>query len=372
MLPRIYLDHAATTPLSPVAHEAMVPWLNSGNASSLHAEGRKARAAMDESRERLSEAMNCRFGEVIFTSGGTEAANLAIIGSALSNKDASRNRILLGSAEHHCVLHTKGILERLGYVVQTVPVDCEARVRFDAYQEMLGEDVLLVSIMHANNELGSVNPSQEIVRLGKAAGALVHVDAVQTFLTLALPEDADMVSVSAHKINGPKGVGALRVRSGVKPQPIVVGGGQERELRAGTENVAGIVGFSAVVANGNKQDNRLEATSVFRDLLSDIGVPSLKSGERLPGHVHMRFPGVDAEMLLIRLDRAGISASGGSACSSGSAEPSHVLSACGYSLKEAKEGVRFSFGKETTTDEAREAARRVRECVTLIRETAAK
>ncbi|MEZ5162352.1 MAG: aminotransferase class V-fold PLP-dependent enzyme [Fimbriimonadaceae bacterium] len=224
---RIYLDHAATTPLLPEARDAMSPWLGEGfgNPSSLHAEGRASKAAIDASREKFADAFGCLFGEVIFTGSGTEAANLAVVGAALKSK---RRRVLLGAAEHHCVLHTKGLLEHLGYQVELIPVDREAVVHPDVVQGLLTDDVALVSVMHANNEFGSVNPVVEIAEQAHRVGAVFHVDAVQTF-----PGDwqvadlgADMVSVSAHKFYGPKAVGALYCRAGVGLQPLTLGGGK--------------------------------------------------------------------------------------------------------------------------------------------------
>lgn len=354
---RIYLDHAATSPLLNVALEAMLPWLDAGNASSLYLEGRNARAAIDEARETLSEALGCLFAEVLFTSSGTEAANMAILGAALSNADPKRNRILMSAVEHHCVLETQPILERLGYRVELIPASREALVSLEGLERTLSEDVLLVSVMHANNEIGTVQPAREISTLAQTRGALVHCDAVQTFRTLSWKVadlGADLVTISGHKIGGPKGVGAIYTRAGVILKPIMVGGGQEREMRAGTENVAAIAGFAAAV----------RAPRVFggarNAFVSAISIPGFvwttPFDQALPGHAHGRIPGVSAESLLIRLDREGISASSGAACSSGSLEPSHVLRAGGYSEDEAKEGLRFTFGPETRIEEAHSAA----------------
>ncbi|MEA2552896.1 MAG: cysteine desulfurase [Fimbriimonadaceae bacterium] len=371
----MYLDYAATTPLLPEAAAAMQPWLQSnyGNPSSLHAEGRRAKDAIDEAREIVSTALGCLFAEVIFTSSGTEAANLAIIGAALANDNTRRKRILLGAAEHHCVLHTASILQRLGYKVELIPVDRLARIRLDALEQMLSDDVLLVSVMHANNELGTMQPVAEVARVTHRHGALYHCDAVQTFLGspwTVQDIDADLLTISAHKIHGPKGIGALYIRAGTMIKPLTTGGGQERELRAGTESVAGIVGFGEAVRQIPKMpDNRRAARDAFQQgLHSTAAIPSVANREDiLPGHVHVRFPGIAAETMLILLDRLGVSASSGAACSSGSIEPSHVLLACGYSEEEAKEGLRFTFGHETSTQEATEAAARVIEAASQIR-----
>jgi len=361
---RIYLDHAATTPLAPEAREAMLPWLGAANASSLHADGRAAKAAVDMAREQVSTALGCLFAEAIFTGSGTEAATLALVGAALAH-NGSRDTILLGAAEHHCVIHARPILERLGFNVRSVPVDREARVDLDALDSMLNDRVLITAVMHANNELGTLNPVADVARMTRRFGTLLFVDAVQTFRspgirTWSLDElGADLVSVSAHKLGGPKGVGALYVRAGTKLKPIIVGGGQERELRAGTENVAAIAGFGAAAARKIRPSQR-HVRDVLEQALVQLGAQrTVTSSDRLDGHCHVRFEGVDAETLLISLDQLGVSAGSGAACSSGSVEPSHVLLACGYSQREAKEGLRFTLGSDTSSEIALEAAKRV-------------
>jgi cysteine desulfurase len=362
---RLYLDHAATTPLLPEAREAMLPWLDQfGNPSSLHAEGRAAKDAIDQAREILSDSLGCLFAEVLFTSSGTEAANLAILGAALNNSDTKRNRILLGATEHHCVLHTQPLLKKLGYLVDLLPVDKNSQTKV----ENLGDDVLLLSLMHANNETGAIQPVHEVAELCRENGVLFHCDAVQTFLKFPLP-DADLLTLSAHKVNGPKGVGAIRIRAGVKLQPLMLGGGQEREMRAGTENVAGIAGFGAAVhKNRQNPTNLREIRDGFLVHLSPDAVPTVPDKtQTLDTHAHIRFPGIDAETMLIKLDRMGVAASSGAACSSGSLEPSHVLLAMGYSPQEAKEGLRFTFGLGNTFEQAVEAANRVNQAADEIR-----
>lgn len=377
MSPRIYADHAATTPLLPAVREAMMPWMEAGfgNASSIHSEGRQARAAIDEAREVLSEELGSLFAEVIFTGSGTEAANLALFGTALAAMESGnpRKRILIGAADHHCVLHTQERLEHFGFVVDLIPVDRAARVDLDALESLLADDVLLVALLHANNEFGTLAPVREAAALAQQVGAKVFIDAVQTFGTLPVRADdlgADLLAVSAHKVYGPKGVGALYIRAGTGVSPLIVGGGQEREMRAGTENPALIVGFAEAVRHFSLLSEAPEpypATQGFLAGLKD-GV-SLTSNIRrtlpqseiltLPGHVHLWFEGISAESLLIRLDREGVSASAGAACSAGSLEPSHVMMAAGFSSIEAREGVRFSFGRYQSFEDGAEVARRL-------------
>lgn len=369
---RIYLDSAATTPLLPEVAAAMEPWLGEGfgNPSSLHLEGRRAKEALDVSREVFAGVLGCLFGEVVFTSGGTEAANLALVGAALGalESGSDRRRILVGASEHHCVLFTRGILERLGFFVEEIPVTRWGTVRVDAVGELMGDDVLLVSVMHANNELGTVNDVAAISEVVRGIGALFFVDAVQTFPGGWTVDSlrADLVSVSAHKFYGPKGVGALYVRAGTTLRPLVVGGGQEREVRGGTESVAGIVGAGVAVRSvsewGDWRSVVAQERDAFERELEDLGlVRTVPAGvERLAGHSHWLIPGVDAGVALIRLDRAGVSASSGAACSAGSVEPSHVLLACGYSEGEAGSGLRFTFGRGA---DGGGAGRVVRECL---------
>ena len=377
--PRIYLDYAATTPLSPAALIAMTPWLDEfcGNPSSLYEEGRKSKAAIDAARQTVSSALGAMFAEVIFTSGGTEAANLAIVGAALGNTDGRRRRILFGAAEHHCVLSTQPILEALGYQVQLLKVDSIGRVRMDELEYLLGPDVLLVSFIHANNEIGTLQPAMEIGRRVRAAGALFHCDAVQTFLGWQwTPEKilADLVSISAHKVGGPKGVGALYIRAGVKIKPLICGGGQEREMRPGTENVAGIVGFAAAVDSivkagvAPRAEKRRAARDAFiggidRRFFIETVSDRL---DVLAGHAHLLMDGIEAETMLILLDRMGISASSGAACSSGSLEPSHVLLACGYPAQQARKGLRFTFSDATPIEDSKRAAQMLNEAAMQI------
>lgn len=366
-LDRLYADYAATAPLKPAVREAMAPWLGGrfGNASSMHAEGRTARAAIDRARELVSEAVGCLFGEVLFTSSGTEAANTAILGAALASLAGGmgrRRRILVGAAEHHCVLGAAESAAIMGFEVLQIPVTRQGRVELDLLARLLSEDVLLVSVMHANNELGTVNPVREIADRAHAAGALFHTDAVQTLGKLPVSMEslgADMISLSAHKIGGPQGIGALVLRSGTKIKPLMVGGGQEREMRAGTESVAAIVGFGEA-CRALPSNPEFPATEAFWAGLTSSPVSWARTVEGgLPSHAHMRFPGLTAESMLIALDRMGVSASSGAACSSGALEPSHVLLACGYSPDEANEGLRFTFGNDQSAEIGAAVADRV-------------
>lgn len=366
---RIYADYAATTPTDPRVVEAMLPFLREefGNPSSLHDWGRSARMAVDEARDIVSGALRCLPGEIIFTSSGTEAANLAVIGTALAHRGSARDRILLSSVEHHCVLECRPLVQSFGYRVELIPCERDTSVAIQAVLDMLDDRTLLVSVMHANNETGAINDAQRIGEACRAAGALYHCDAVQSFTLLqfakAPNEWADFITVSSHKIYGPKGVGALYVRAGVKPSPIVVGGGQEREMRAGTENVAGIAGFAEAVRLAMQDEDRAVRMRTARDAFVNAmeraggAVFTTPDWSRvLPGHAHLRFPSRRADAILINLDQRGIAASSGAACSSGSIEPSHVLLAAGLSQDEAQEGLRFSFGKDSTEADALTAA----------------
>lgn len=364
---RYYADSAATTPLHPEARRVMDEWNQRefGNASSLYAEGRRARAALDEVHETLAQHWGCLFGEVLFTGSGTEAANLAILGFALANP-TDRRTVVLGAGDHHCVTHTAGWLGRLGYQVRWAPIDREGRMRLDALPEIITEDVALLSVMMANNELGTIQPLAEILAQARAVGAHVHTDAVQAFPTLHgspwTVDDlgVDMVSISAHKFGGPKGIGALYVRGGTPLEPVVVGGGQERDMRAGTENVALALGMAEALrqalADPERDARRRAARDAFAASLDPKFIPTVPTAPRLDGHHHVCLPGADASAFLIRLDREGVCASSGSACSSGSLEPSHVLLAAGYSEEEARQGLRFSFGPEITPDQAQAMA----------------
>jgi cysteine desulfurase len=360
---RVYLDHAATTPLEPQVKAAMEPFLREifGNPSSLHRWGRAARLAIDEAREMVARVLGADPAEICFTSSGTEACNLGIIGSALKAPEGRRH-LLVSAVEHHAALNAAEWLRPLGYEVELLPVDSYGQVDPDEVRRRIRPDTWLVAVMHANNEIGTLQPVEAIAAICRERGVLLHVDAVQTFGLLPVKVDelgCDLLSVSAHKLYGPKGVGALYIRAGTPLQPLMVGGGQERERRAGTENVAGIVGFAKAVeiAESRREQDARQLTALRDDFIQQVlqRIPdTMLTGhpqQRLPGNAHFRFVGVPADSLLIALDRAGIAASSGAACSAGSLEPSHVLLALGWDEEAAQQGVRFTLGRHTRRED---------------------
>ena len=380
-MPTVYLDHAATTPVDPRVRRAMEPYLKTeyGNPSSLHRWGRRARMAIDAARETVAAALNADPAEICFVSSGTESCNLAIIGCALK-APPHRRHILVSAVEHHCVLHAAEWLIPLGYTVEHIPVDHYGQVDPDAVRARIRDETWLISVMHANNEIGTLQPVETIARICRERGVWFHVDAVQTFGLLPVDVEAigcDLLSVSAHKVYGPKGVGALYVRAMTPLQPLMVGGGQERDRRAGTENVAGIVGFAeAVKLAQSLTPAEAERQTALRDefiraVLESIPDATLTGHPtaRLPGNAHFRFAGAPSDSLLIALDRAGIAASSGAACSAGSLEPSHVLLALGWDETAAQEGVRFTLGRDTTWDDLAYTVEVLRQEVARIRVT---
>jgi cysteine desulfurase len=379
----IYLDHAATTPLRREALEAMLPVLGDdfGNASSPHAFGRRARARLDEARERLARALNAQPREIIFTSGGTEAINLALKGVAWASK-ARGNRIVTSAVEHHAVLHALGHLEKFGFEIVQLPVDRYGRLDPDQLARGVNERTTLVSLLLANNEVGTVQPIADLVRAARShAGVAIHVDAVAAAGQLALDVEAldvDLLSLSAHKVEGPKGTGALFMRKGTIILPQIQGGGQERYRRAGTENVAGAVGMA--VAYELAVAERLEVTprvAARRDRLRDaiLGVPGVEltghPRRRLPGHLSVIARDISGEAMVAALDLEGIAASVGSACTTGSLEPSHVLTAMGYPHDEARGSLRLTLGRTTTDDEVDQAVRIVPATIARLRAASA-
>ena len=369
MRPLIYLDHAATTAVHPRVLEAMLPYFseNYGNPSSIYTLAQEARKAVDDARETVADILGCRANDIIFTSGGTEADNAAIKGAAFSTKQTG-NHIITSSIEHHAVLHTCQFLEGFGFEVTYLPVDEYGVVNTDDVARAITEKTILITIMLANNEVGTIQPIQEIARLAKerakalGTNIVVHTDAVQGAGALDLNVDrlgVDMLSLSAHKFYGPKGAGILYLRRGTPFMPQQSGGAQERHRRAGTENTAGIVGTAVALrlAVENIEHNRHHCQSLRDRLMEGItakikgaplnGHPTL----RLPNNVNCSFDYVEGESILLNLDFAGVAASSGSACTSASLEPSHVLMAMGVDAQRAHGSVRFTVGPDNTEEE---------------------
>ena len=366
----IYLDYAATTPTDPEVAAAMLPYLSGplslGNASSIHRVGRQARAAVDESRDAVARLIQADYAELYFTGSGTEADNLALIG-AIQSAPPGRNHLVVSAIEHHAVLHTAHYLQTQGFAVTTVPCGSDGLVSLEAVAEAVTDQTALVSIMHANNEIGTIQPIADFARIAHERGAKFHTDAVQSAGMLPVDVrvlDCDLLSLCAHKIYGPKGAGALYIRQGIKVAPQVHGGAQEREKRAGTENVTALVGFGrAAELSITRRDTDSAHLTMLRDrflTLLRAAIPDLiLNGHptlRLPNNVNVSVPGAEGTTLLMNLDRKGIAASSGSACSSGSLEPSHVLKAIGLADTLASSGVRFSLGRTTTDAEIVQAA----------------
>lgn len=365
---RAYLDHAATTPMRPGAVEAMLPYLTAefGNPSGSHAESRRARMAVDDAREQVASLLGADLGEVVLTSGGTEADNLAISGSweAMATDGPSAPRALVCSAmEHHAVLLAcRALARRTGAELREVPPGKDGIIDLEALADACGPEVGLVSVMTVNNEMGAVQPIGRVASVvrERSPSAVLHTDAVQAVPWLDVERvcaPADLVAVSAHKFGGPKGVGALVVRNGTRVRALAHGGGHERERRSGTHNVAGIVGMAAAMsASDADRPEGVRRVAALRDRLADgllaTVTDAAETGERastVAGIAHLRFAGVEAEALVVLLDDAGVAVSAGAACSSGAVEASHVLESMGYGRDESMSGIRFSLG--ATTDE---------------------
>lgn len=377
----VYLDHAATTPMTDVAVEAMTAHLREvGNASSLHASGRRARRVIEESRETVAQALGCRPGEVVFTSGGTEADNLAVKGLFWSRRDGDprRTRVLSTAVEHHAVLDPlEWLAEHEGAEVEMLPVDHDGRLRVDALRAAVERDpasVALITVMWANNEVGTLQPIDEVVAIAAEHGIPVHTDAVQAVGVTPVDFAAsgvDALSLSGHKVGGPQGVGALVVRREVELTPQLHGGGQERDVRSGTLDVPAIAGFAAAVELAVKQqaDHAARLAGLRDELVAAVrrAVPdAVLNGDpvdRLPGNVHLSFPGCEGDSLLMLLDARGIECSTGSACSAGVPQPSHVLLGMGRSSDEARSSLRFSLGHTSTDADVAAVAEAIGPCV---------
>ena len=366
---RIYMDNAATTAVSPEVLQAMLPYFTDiyGNPSSIHSTGRDARRAVDAARKQVAAAIGAQPTEIYFTAGGSESDNWAIKGTAFA-KRAKGNHIITSQIEHHAVLHTCAWLEKQGFEVTYLPVDEFGRVRVEDVEKAITDKTILISIMAANNEIGTLQPITEIGKLTKSRGILFHTDAVQAMGAIPIDVNAmniDMLSMSGHKFHGPKGIGVLYVRKGVHPDIFMHGGAQERGQRAGTENLAGIVGIGKAIelATQNLEANAARMSRLRDKLIDGIlaEIPEVRLNghrtERLPNNVNVSIRYIEGEAMLLRLDLAGIAGSSGSACTSGSLDPSHVLLAIGLPHEIAHGSLRLSLGTDTTEEQVDEVLR---------------
>jgi cysteine desulfurase len=365
----VYLDHAGTTALDSKVLEAMIPYFSErfGNPSSLHSVGQEARYALDEARERVAGVLNCRPREIVFTGGGTESDNAAIHGVATALHETG-NHIVTSSVEHHAVLHACQYLESQGFEVTYLPVDANGMVQPEAVYNAINERTTLVTIMYGNNEIGTINPISDIAKsIKKRAEELsrtivFHTDAVQAagYLSLNVSElGVDLLSLSGHKFHGPKGTGVLYIKRGTPYLPLIHGGGQERERRSGTENIPGIIGLSLALeaADSVKEETGKRCAALRDHIVASVleRIPGSRlnghATKRLPNNANFSFTGVEGEPILLGLDMARIAASSGSACSSGSLEPSHVLLALGQSAEIARGSLRLTLGRDNTEEE---------------------
>ncbi len=380
---RIYLDHTATTPVDPRVVAAMLPFLsdNFGNASSIHHFGQQARAALDTSRDRIASLLGAKNSEFVFTGSGTEADNFAIKGAAAKMRARGKIHVITSAAEHHAVLESCAYLEENGFRVTYLPVDHYGIVNPEDLRRAIAPDTGLVSIMHANNEVGSINPVRNIARITRERGILFHTDAVQSFGKIPVNVDelgVDLLSLSSHKLYGPKGIGGLFIRKGTELEQLIHGGGQERGRRAGTENVALAVGFAEAAALLCAEREKLHAdmTLLKTRLLAllDKEFPFVTVNghpvNSLPHILSVSFDSsridIDGEALLFNLDMAGIAVASGSACTSGSITPSHVLLAMGRDPQTARTTIRFSPGRTTTREDIDSTAAILKEIVRRI------
>jgi len=356
----IYLDHAATTPMDPLVYEVMKPYFidKFGNPSSIYQTGQIAKNAIEKSRLQVAEMLNAKPEEIIFTSGGTESDNLAILGVARANKHKGKH-IITSNIEHHAVLHACEALEKKGFEVTYIPVEKNGIVSPDKVKKAMRDDTVLVSIMYANNEIGTIQPIAKIGRTCKKRGIPFHTDACQTTGALMLDVDKlhlDLMTINGSKMYGPKGVGVLYIRKGIALSQIMYGGGQEKKIRPGTENVPAIIGFAKALEiaekEREKESKRLTKLRdyMIKEILNKIPKTQLNGDaiNRLPNNVNISILEIEGESLLLRLDMKGISASSGSACTSGSLDPSHVILALGKPSFVAHGSLRFTLGRSTT------------------------
>lgn len=359
----IYMDNAATTPVKQEVLDAMIPYFTEkyGNASSIYRLGREAKTALDEAREKIAKVFNAKSKEIYFTSGGSEADNWAIKGVALANREKG-NHIITTKIEHHAVLHTCEYLQRNGFDITYLDVDEYGLINLDQLKNSITDKTILISIMYANNEIGTIQPIKEIGQIAHERNVYFHTDAVQAIGNVKIDVNElniDLLSVSAHKLYGPKGVGALYVRQGVKLHPYIHGGAQEKNRRAGTENIAGIVGLGKAIElayqNIDKHNEKLLKlrNKLINDINKNIDHVRLNGhpDKRLAGNVNFSFEFIEGESLLLSLDMVGIQASSGSACTSGSLDPSHVLLAIGLPHEIAHGSLRLSLGDFNSEEE---------------------
>lgn len=377
---RIYLDNAATTAVSQPVMEAMLPYYMQvyGNPSSIHSTGRDAKKAVERARRQVASALGCSAQEIYFTAGGSESDNWALKGAAFAHQEKGKH-IITTQIEHHAILHTCQWLETQGWQVTYLPVDADGFVTAQQVENALRPDTVLVSVMAANNEIGTLEPVAEIGALCHERGVLFHTDAVQAVGAIPLDVEAlhaDMLSLSAHKFHGPKGIGALYIRKGVKIDPLIHGGAQERGHRAGTENLPGIVGLGKAIelAEEGLAENAARMTVLRNRLISGLtaAIPNMRINgtmdKRLPNNVNVSFAGIEGEAVLLRLDLEGIAASSGSACTAGSLDPSHVLTAIGLTRDEAKGSLRLTLGTDTTQADVDEVVKKLPGIVASLRE----
>ncbi|MDD3974524.1 MAG: cysteine desulfurase NifS [Methanothrix soehngenii] len=376
---RIYMDHSATTPVAPEVLAAMLPYFGEkfGNASSLHRSGREAKEALEDSREKVAALLGARAEEIIFTSGGTESDNLALKGIARKNRKLGKH-IITTQIEHPAILETCRALEKDGFEVTYLPVTGEGLVELSTLEASIRPDTILISVMHANNEVGTIQPLEEIGRLAAERDIYLHSDAVQSVGKIPVNVDdlgVDLLSLSAHKLYGPKGVGALYIRKGTKLESIIQGGGHERRLRSGTENISGIVGLARAAELAERDMPReAERLAGLRDRLAELVLGKVKEAwingtmkKRLPGNLNFGFRYVEGESLLLFLDSKGICVSTGSACSSHKLEPSHVLMSLGLKAEECHGSLRITLGMSNTLDEVEYVAESIVEAVERFR-----
>jgi cysteine desulfurase len=379
---RIYADHAATTPVRDEVLAAMLPHFTQAgfNPSSIHAEGRRAKAALDDARELAARALGATPRELVFTGGGSESINLAILGAARARR-SERRHVVSAATEHHAVLHAVDVLREEGFEVTILPVDADGRLDAAECSAALRDDTALVTLMLANNELGTIHPVRELAALAHARGALFHTDAIQAVGRMPVDVrdlDVDLLSLAAHKFYGPKGVGLLYVREGTALVPLVVGGGQEAGLRAGTENVAGITGLARAlelaVAERDCETTRLTSLrehfeTTLLASVEDVHV-NAQAAPRVAHISSIAFAGIDAPTLLVRLDLDGVAASAGSACAAGATEPSHVLRALGGPEWLGRGTIRFSFGRLTGRQEVNDLLAMLPRIIQSVRDSA--